>query len=300
MKVLITGATGFIGRVLHRALIARGHVVEGTTRLPTAGFHPCDLCDDNAVIDVIQKVKPEAVVHMAAVATVTNGCTMDYYATNVVGTENLLNALSAFPQPVRFLFMSTAGVYGNHPVERLAEHLPPLPVHHYGLSKLAAEQVVRNLAGSMDFTIVRPFNVVGAGQNDSFIVPKLVGAFARNERSIRLGNIDVYRDYMDVDLACEILCDLLECQASFGETVNLCTGQSTSLRDLIEIMQDIAGYQIEVFQAPEFMRKSEIWKLLGSQEKLESLLKRRIETRPLSDVLCSMVEFHRSRLGVCQ
>lgn len=293
---LITGATGFLGSSLARFLAAHGYRVAGTTTGTSQDqLHQCDIAIGDALDDIIQKVRPDVVVHCAAISSVTGAEPLEYYATNVVGTQNLLTSLSKLSSRVRLILISTAGVYGNQKVEFLHEELAPLPVHHYGMSKFCSERLVYNYANSIDFTICRPFNIIGSGQNESFILPKLVAAFGQHQRNVRLGNTEVFRDFIGVDGACSIIHEMIDCKASFGQVVNLCTGTGTSLRQIIDMLQRFAGYEIEIIQAPEFTRKSEVWRLLGSCEKLNGLLPRRAQLLPLESVVLQMYEHYRKK-----
>lgn len=295
--VLLTGASGFLGRTLMTQLRAAGVEVAGLTS--GAGydhvFH-CDIQAEDQVRDIVNAVQPDVVIHAAALSSVTANEPAKYYLTNVIGTEHLLNALNGLGKRTRFMMISTAGVYGNHPVEVLTEDLPPQPVHHYGLSKFAAERLTQNYGDTLDWTIVRPFNVIGPAQTRTFIVPKLCMAFASKQSQVRLGNLDVYRDYIDVDSACEIMIRLLDKPEARGQVLNLCTGTGTSLRELIACLEELAGYSIEVVNAPEFTRKSEVWRLLGSAQKLESVLGGPVPSRPLKSVLYELLDAYRSEL----
>lgn len=295
--VLITGASGFLGTGLSKAMIAAGHSVVGTTTGASRGpdlLH-CDITNPAQVEAVVRDVAPDIVVHSAALSSVTVGDTESYYRINVLGTENLLKATADLQDRTRFVMISTAGVYGNHPVEMLTEDLRPLPVHHYGLSKFAAERITHTFADALDFTIIRPFNIIGTGQAASFIAPKLIQHFGDEARQIRLGNIDVYRDYIDLSSASEVLTQLAVSPDAVGETINLCTGKGTSLRELLDAAQRVAGYEIEVVAAPEFTRKSEIWRLLGSSDKLVGILGGPVPTRPVESVLEEMLAAYRAR-----
>lgn len=297
--ILITGATGFLGKQLAKTLRARGHSFIGTTTgEPGPDLRCCDITDEDAVSALVRDVQPDTIIHCAALSSVTANKSIDYYRINVIGTDNLLKAAAETEKRPRFVLISTAGVYGNHPVEVLDEGLPPLPIHHYGLSKFAAERLTHTFADRLDFTIVRPFNIIGRGQTPGFIVPKLVEHFAAGAREIRLGNIDVYRDYIDVDTAAEIILRLSELPTSIGQTVNLCTGRGTSLRELIAAIQEVAGYEIEVIQDPAFIRHPEIWRLLGSADRLLGLLgEDAITSKPLQSVLHEMLAVHKSQAG---
>ena len=258
----------------------------------------CDIRSPESVTQVIREVDPDIVIHCAGISSVTKGKPLDYYNVNVVGTENLLDAVAANGKRARFIFLSTAGVYGNHPLEVLDESLRPEPIHHYGISKFAAERVVHLYETVMDVTIFRPFNIIGPGQDRSFIVPKLVNAFARRDAVIRLGNIHVYRDFLDVWTAVGIIADVIDRPASFGEVLNLCTGHGTSLMDLITALQEITGHEPRIEQAAEFTRKNEIGRLTGSPDRLRAMVgAEALQARPIVDVLRVMLEHQHAELG---
>ncbi|MBY4722337.1 MULTISPECIES: NAD-dependent epimerase/dehydratase family protein [Burkholderia] len=288
-SILVTGATGFVGRHLVHQLRELGHTVVGTTTRGGDGAEVCDLRDRDRVHEVVRAADPDVVIHLAALSSVTQGATLEYYETNLVGTENLMQAVDSLGSRRRFIFVSTAGVYGNQKTSLLSEDLAPLPVSHYGISKFACERVVSNFGDRHDITIARPFNLIGVGQSSSFIVPKLVRHFARREPSIRLGRLEPVRDYIDVHSCCDILASLIGQDASYGEVVNICSGRGTSVQELLDVIADICGHKIEVVAAPEFMRANEVFRLLGSTEKLDRLLPDRRPLQPITDVMREML-----------
>lgn len=296
-RVMITGASGFIGSLLYDTLSAQGLQVFGTGG-PTSQRHIAyEIRSEAASMAVVSEINPDVVIHAAAISSVTKGRPEDYYAVNVVGTENLLKAVSTLGKKVRFIFLSTAGVYGNQRVEVLSEDLTPLPRHHYGISKLAAEHVVGLYADKIDSTILRPFNIIGPNQDESFIVPKLVNAFAMKDEVIRLGNINVYRDFMDVWTSVAIIAKLIDSPASFGKVINLCTGHGTSLLELLDALRGLTGQSPRIEQAPEFMRSNEIWRLTGDATKLRaSVGDEMLRTPPIEDILSIMLDERRASL----
>ncbi|MCA3777350.1 MAG: GDP-mannose 4,6-dehydratase [Burkholderia sp.] len=298
--ILITGITGFIGTHLAAHLTRQGHRVFGTTTGTSDSALQCSLHDYEQVASVVRTVNPDVLIHLAALSSVTSGTTMQYYETNVLGTEHVLKAIDSLGGRRRIMFSSTAGVYGNQNTEVLTELLTPKPVSHYGISKHAAECLVMNYRDKHDITILRPFNVVGTGQNADFIVPKLVSHFARKAPSIRLGNLDPVRDYIDVDVCCSMVADVLDKSASFGEVLNVCAGSGKSVRDLLAIMTRISGHEIEVVSAPEFMRKNEVMRLLGDPAKINSILPARDNTNDLEKVIGEMLSDARNRLAGMQ
>lgn len=288
--ILITGVTGFVGRHLEELLSKSGHDVLGTTTQDNEGLINCDFRDRDRVFEVIKNVKPDVVIHLAALSSVTQGKTIEYYETNLVGTENLLQAIDTLEGRRRIIFVSTAGVYGNQEISVLSEDLCPLPVSHYGISKFACERIVTNYKDRHNVTIVRPFNVIGVGQSSNFIVPKLINHFALGAPAIRLGRLEPVRDYIDVYACCDIISQLIDLTNSFGEVLNICSGRATSVRELLDAIQKVSNHQIEVIEAQEFIRANEVFRLLGSIEKLDKLLPNRRAIQPIEDVMRDMLD----------
>lgn len=289
-RILITGASGFLGSHLLARLRDEGHDVFGTTTAkPDGPIMYCNIEDADGVNALVQSVRPEIIVHCAAISSVTAATNREYYLVNTVGTENLVRASANFVENGRFVFISTAGVYGNQKEEFLHEGLCPDPVHHYGMSKLCCEKLIRNYSDKVRYSVIRPFNIVGHGQNRDFIVPKLVDAFHRRDKAVRLGNIDVYRDYIDVQDAVDIIRHIMFEPKSEGEVYNLCSGRPVSLKELIQALTDITGHHIDVEVAQEFVRKNEVWRLLGDTTKLESMMGGPLSCRPIEQSLRNML-----------
>lgn len=290
-RILISGATGFLGNHLFGYLQDMGHDVFGTANRPDVDdpIFYCDIRDPLAVQAIFHRVQPDVVVHCAAISSVTSSAAQDYYRVNTVGTENLINASLALPGRTRFMFVSTAGVYGNQDTDLLHEGLCPKPVHHYGMSKFCAERVLVNYAEQLDYTIIRPFNIIGDGQSSDFIMPKLVAAFHERLPVVRLGNINVFRDYIDVSDACRLIARLTFNPAAIGEVCNLCTGRPVSIQTLLDILANITGHEIKVKVDAAFVRKNEVWRLLGDPAKLKALTQGPIEGLGLEQSLRGML-----------
>lgn len=289
--VMLTGASGFIGSRLVPMLRRSGHtVVPASSGQPIAeGAAPFDLSSDASVLAAVRHIRPDIVIHLAAVAGVTGRDPLSYYAVNVVGTERLLRAIDTLGTRTRIIFASTAGVYGVQPPVALHEDMPPAPVHHYGLSKLVAERLMLLAGDRHDVTVFRPFNVIGPGQNASFLVPKLVSHFQQRLPVVRLGNLDVTRDYVDVNTTCSTIIAALTEPQTFGEVINICSGTGTSLRQVVHELCQLAGYEITIENTGDLVRKNEIWSLIGSPEKLNLLLPQRVRTSPVLDILRDML-----------
>lgn len=289
-RVLVTGLRGFTGRYVQAALAQRGWEVCGLGG-------QTDLADSAALAHAVAQARPQAVIHLAAIAFVGHGnADTDadaFYRVNLLGTRHLLAALAQLPQPpTRVLLASSANVYGNQTGGMLDENTPPQPANDYAVSKLAMEHMARLWMARLPITIVRPFNYTGVGQSADFLLPKIVAHFRRRAASIELGNLDVWRDFSDVRAVADAYGRLLDAPAAdaVGTTVNLCSGHSHSLRDVIAMAQDITGHCIDVQVNPAFVRANEVTTLLGNPARLHALIGADWASPPLHDTLRWMLE----------
>ena len=192
----------------------------------------------------------------------------EFYRVNVIGTLNLLEALAETGRLFhRVILASSANVYGRSAQEVNPETICPAPVNHYGCSKLAMEHLAMGFRDRLPLMAVRPFNYTGRGQDANFLVPKIVEHFRKRKDSIELGNIDVRREFNDVRMVCEVYGRLLQADGT-SPIVNLCSGLSHRLTDVLELMQEIAGYDIDVQVNPAFVRANELPDLRGDPARL--------------------------------
>lgn len=292
MRALITGINGFTGQYLQSELHAAGWEVWGLGTHPpcaSARHLQADLNDLDALERAVHHVKPDAVVHLAAIAFVGHGTPDDFYHTNLIGTRKLLQVLAGMDRaPESVLLASSANIYGNAQADRLDERAPPNPANDYAVSKLAMEHMARLWSDRLPITIARPFNYTGIGQSEQFLLPKIVAHFRRKASCIELGNIDVWRDFSDVRAVVHAYRRLLETRSA-GMTVNVCSGRTHSLREIIDMSARISGHEIEVRINPHFVRANEVRSLCGDP----GLLVRQIgewETPPLHETLRWMIQ----------
>ena len=119
----------------------------------------------------------------------------------------------------------------------------------------------------LPIVIARPFNYTGIGQDEKFLLPKIVSHFRRKAPVIELGNLDVSRDFSDVRSVVNAYLKLLE-SCPQGETFNVASGSIYSLLDIVQICTELTGHNIEVTVNPDFVRPNEIKKLGGDASKL--------------------------------
>jgi nucleoside-diphosphate-sugar epimerase len=270
----LTGYHGFTGRYVAAELEAAGYAVTGLAHdgdPPREGVLRANLLDRAAVRRAIDEVQAEVVVHLAAISFVAHGDADEIYRTNIVGTRNLLGALTdAEVKPRSVVLASSANIYGNAAALPITEDTPPAPANDYAVSKLAMEAMARLWMERLPITLVRPFNYTGVGQSENFLVPKIVAHFRRGERVIELGNTDVSRDFSDVRDVARAYAAIVS-RAPVGEAINLCSGTARSLDEVLAMMARIAGYQIEVRVNPAFVRDNEVKRLVGSNARLRSI-----------------------------
>jgi nucleoside-diphosphate-sugar epimerase len=272
-RVLVTGHKGFTGRYVVEALRKAGYAVVGLTERPDDLDAPSvNLLDRAGVARAVSAAQPDAVIHLAAIAFVAHGDADEMYRTNVVGTRHLLEGLAALADaPRAVLLASSANVYGNSDIELLSESVPASPANDYAVSKLAMEYMAMLWSDRLPIILARPFNYTGVGQAENFLLPKIVSHFQRRAEVIELGNIDVARDFQDVRFVADAYVRLLSADAQ-GQRVNLCSGVSVSLMQVIGMMEEIAGYKIEVRVNPAFVRGNEVARLTGDNSRLRELI----------------------------
>ena len=258
--VLITGLDGFTGHYVQSELLKQGYKVVGLSS---------DLTAADDIANEIAQVQPDAVIHLAGIAFVGHGNANAFYEVNLIGTRNLLEALAQHaPNVQSILLASSANVYGNRSEGVLSEDTIPDPANDYAVSKLAMEQMALLWADRLPLFIVRPFNYTGVGQDEKFLIPKIVAHFREKKSIIELGNLEVWREFGDVRTVAEIYRKLLEhCPA--GETLNICTGQTHSLREVVVMCEKITGHNIEIKVNPLFVRANEVRELTGDNSRLK-------------------------------
>lgn len=270
-KALITGSQGFTGRYLTAELEAHGWEVWGLGAHPephAPRYHCVDLADADRLRAALDAVRPDAVIHLAAVAFVGHGEADDFYRVNLLGTRHLLSSLAESKQvPESVLLASSANVYGNSTGGRLDEATPPAPANDYAVSKLAMEHVARLFTDRLPIGIVRPFNYTGVGQSTNFLLPKIVAHFRERKSRIELGNLDVWRDFSDVRAVVEAYRRLLEKRPA-GEVFNVCSGRTHSLREVVALASELTGHAIGIDVNPAFVRANEVRTLCGSPDRL--------------------------------
>jgi UDP-glucose 4-epimerase len=288
-KILVTGGVGYVGRELVRQLVQEGdgeiHILDnlacGEHRLAQMNLnkvvlHRIDIRDVSGVNQLLQRVAPEIIFHLAAIHYIP-ACEADppeAASINTVGTVNLLHAIT---KPARFVFASTAAVYspGDRAYTESSENVGPVDI--YGITKLQGEQFVRHFheRGKIDGTIVRLFNVVGPGETNPHLVPEIISQIARGERRVQLGNLFPQRDYIDVSDAAEgfrrLAAAMPPKDVSAPMVSNLGTGTSYTVREVVEQIGMAARVALEIVQDPKRVRTNDRPRLCASTTTLRAI-----------------------------
>lgn len=289
-RALITGINGFTGQFMAAELAACGCEVVGTGSQPStsAGYYQADLTDAAGLRTLLADIQPDIVVHLAALAFVGHGAADAFYQVNLIGTRHLLEAIAACGKtPECVLLASSANVYGNASSGLLDESTAPAPANDYAVSKLAMEYMASLWHDRLPLIIARPFNYTGVGQADNFLLPKIVSHFVRKADTIELGNLDVWRDFSDVRAVVSAYRGLLQSRP-IGQTINVCSGVTHSLREVLDMCRDITGQAIDVQVNPAFVRANEVKTLCGDNTRLRTHVPD-WQTPPLRDTLTWML-----------
>ena len=232
-----------------------------------------DLCNFDAVTEALNRRRPTAIVHLAGIASPAHTKIGDMYAANVVGTANLFAALTSTKLEPRIVIVASSGqLYAPPDAEvLLTENAPLAPKTHYAVSKRAAEEIATIYSRQFPVIVTRPFNYTGPGQTASFLVPKIVKHYAEQRSEIRLGNLDLFRDFSDVGRVIEAYSRLLTRPVA-PTTVNICSGRAVHLADILAIMDEISGRPLRRRSDPSLFRAGEARFLVGSPARLESLI----------------------------
>ena len=262
MRVAVTGADGFTGRYVLNALAARN--VESVALV-------ADLTNPDAVAQEIAHNCFDGLIHLAAIAFVATDDWRQVYGVNQLGTFNLLEAVARHRPGVRCILASSAQIYGPQAEGLITESATPNPANPYAISKYAMELGTKRWRDILSITLVRPFNYTGVGQEDQYLIPKIVRHFKLRQPTIELGNLDVARDFGDVRAAAAAYV-ALALDSSADVTVNLCSGQVTRLNDVIRMAEDLTGHHIEIAVNPAFVRSDDVKILGGDVSRLRQLL----------------------------
>jgi dTDP-glucose 4,6-dehydratase len=315
-KILVTGATGFIGSRLVERLVGLGADVRAFVHynsrsdygllellakdvLEAVEITPGDLKDGEAVRRSVKD--REIVFHLGALTAIPYSYRNPYdmVQTNVSGTANVLNAALEYGTS-RIVHTSTSETYGTAQYQPIDELHPLVGQSPYSASKIGADKLAESYYLSFDMPVatIRPFNTYGPGQSARAVIPTIISQALAGD-TIRIGSTDPKRDFNYVDDTVAGFLAVAGRDSALGEVINIGSGRTVSIAHVIEAVSRILGKEFEIVTDPARIRpeKSEVGLLLADTSKAERLLGWKPEV-PLEEGLRRTVEWiaaHRDR-----
>ena len=311
MRILVTGAAGFIGSHLSEGLAGRGHQVvgldcftdfyarslkqENARDLAGCGVevHPLDLAKDDlaAILDGV-----DVIYHCAAQPGISESTSFDeFLRDNLIATQRLAEAATRVDSLVAFVNVSTSSVYGEVATEN--EKTPPKPTSNYGVTKLAAEQLVLSYQRSkrLPACSLRLFSVYGPRERPEKLYPRLIGSILRNEPfPLFEGSRDHSRSFTYVaDIVSGLIAVLDHLDACQGQIFNIGSDIEITTGQGIEIVEEIIGRSARIDVRPS--RSGDQLRTHADITKARRVLGYSPETTAL-DGLRAEVEWYESRI----
>ncbi len=307
-RILITGASGFVGSWLQRELEKRRleqgcDLIVLTAGQGDASDWKTDITDRDQVATLVRNCRPTAIIHLAAIAAPADARMMPQRAwkVNFQGTMNLAYATMEFAPEARFIFAGSSEAYGasfidiaNAPVKESAA-LKPMNV--YGATKAAADVLVGQLAyDGLKSVRFRPFNHTGPGQTDAYVVSAFAKQLAEisvgaKPPRISVGNLSAFRDFLDVRDVVRAYADTAlveDVSDMLGGVFNLSSGRSIQIQSILDMLIELCGLKVEIEIDPQRLRGPEIVTASGDNRAVLAAFgwKPEIElSRTLGDVL---------------
>jgi GDP-4-dehydro-6-deoxy-D-mannose reductase len=313
-RILLTGASGFVGRYLAPALqrsypdAAFAALVRSGARCPQ-GWKPivADIVDRDAVVKGVAGWRPDLIVHLAAQASV--GRSRDIaditWRVNGVGSLNLSEAVAMHAPGALVFNVSSAEVYGSSFLEGVgSESMPPSPRMIYAKSKAFAEAAFSDVLPPMTKLItVRPFNHSGAGQDERFVLPAFAAQIARievglQERRLIVGDLSAERDFLHVLDVVDAYLAILHVSQDLPQRVifDIASGTRRKIADLLNIMRRAAHCSFEITVDANRLRPSETSQAIADT----SPLFEKINWSPrysTDELMSDLLTYWRSQIG---
>ena len=310
MKVLVTGAEGFIGSHLTELLLKKNYDVTALAQYNSfndLGWLERISKEDNKRLNIISgdirdpffchnlTKDVEIVFHLAALIAIPFSylAPESYFETNAKGTLNICD--SCVKNNVqRLIVTSTSEVYGTAEYVPIDENHPLNAQSPYSASKIAADAISTSLFNSFDLpvTISRPFNTFGPRQSARAIIPNIISQILSDNEFLKVGDTSPTRDFTFVQDTCQAFLEIANSKKTIGETINIGTNVEISINDLITLIKDITGSNIQIKQEEKRKRpkKSEVFRLVCDSTKLKELTGFNPDTN-LKDGLIETVEW---------
>lgn len=312
MRILVTGANGFVGRHLIAALgglptvpdIVAATYFDKASNLLNARTVSLDVTDGERVLAVIRAEQPTHLVHLAGIAAVSNASrdVRRTWEVNAQGSLNIALAIQQGAPECRLLFCSSAQVYGGsfRSGVPLHEDTPLDPVNIYASSKAAADLLIGQLAkDGLRAIRLRPFNHTGAGQGPEFVVPSFASQIVAIERGlqepiIKVGNLSMRRDFLDVRDVVDAYIAAILCfdRLANGAVFNIASGEAIEVENILKTLLMLSSKEIKIARDQERMRPNDIPVMAGNAKAISRALQWEPRRR-MADTLKWVLDYYR-------
>lgn len=289
MKILVTGADGFIGSHLTEILLGQGHYVKALSQYNS--FNNWGWLEDVKYNDRLEILtgdirdpyyckhiskNVDLIYHLAALIAIPYSYISpdSYVETNVKGTLNMCQAARDNGN-VRLIHVSTSEVYGTALYVPIDENHPVQPQSPYSATKIAADAIAMSFYNSFDLpvTIARPFNTYGPRQSARAVIPTIITQIASGMKEIRVGDLSPTRDFNYVKDTCKGFSLLADSESTIGKTVNIGSNTEISMGDTLNIIKELMNSDVEFCVDPNRIRpeKSEVFRLWCDNSQIKNL-----------------------------
>jgi len=285
-RVLVTGASGFIGSALTPFLASAGYDVYALERYVSNRYNVpsnakiktvfADLTDHLAIDSLIRQIRPEIMIHLAALSAVASSYNrwQEFLEVNFNGTVNLAESVLRHDSNLKqFVYAGSSECYGNQkkfPIKETAKYKPNSP---YSVSKAASIRYLEYMWNCYSFpiTILLPFNTYGRQSCQHFVTERIIWQML-NDQTVYLGDPEPTRDLLYIDDHVAAYLSTLNVPQALGERFNFCTGRGVSIKELTEKIRKLTNFKGNVVWNTITKRPLDITKLVGDNSKAKSIL----------------------------
>jgi len=303
-KILITGITGFVGTHLLNFLRDKDFQIFGTSLSSekeegNIKIFKLDLLDEESVAKVLKDTSPDYIIHLAALASPKKSFDnpKEFLHNNTDVQLNLLEGIKKITSNPRVLVISSGEIYGQQEILPINEKASLRPTSPYSVSKITQDYLALQyfLAAGMDIVRARPFNHIGPGQADDFVVASFAKQIAEVEKGIKpvvkVGNLEAKRDFTDVRDMIKAYLLLLD-KGNAGEVYNIGSGKSYKIQFILDTLIEMSGKKICIEEDPARMRPSDIPDIVCDTTKINSATSWKTEI-PIEDTLRDTLDYWR-------
>ena len=266
-KALIFGVDSFTGSYLKQSFEKQGIKVIGTTFNHKNSSSYCNITNYLECDQFVESIMPDYVVNLSGISFIPHIDYRQIYDVNFNGAVNILKACEEHIPRCKLLLVSSGQIYASRNDAINESHQLKLS-NHYAISKHSMERVA--ILSSLDVKIARSFNYTGVGQDSKFLIPKIVSHYKDAQRSITLGDIDIYRDFSDVRDVTDAYLSILFSDSN-EQIFNVCSNTIHSIADILSFLNKECGYEMNVNQSAEFMRSNIVRSVKGDNSRLKAL-----------------------------